>query len=117
MADNDNLPGPRSDGELSEKDYFVQTTQEIIRAGLELHKQLWDPKDKAELDKLEKHLNKYPATMRIKLASFALFFSRVAPIKIMHQVPPRQGHRVTAADLAEWELTPAQLKKIAGIKD
>jgi len=125
MAGNDETTVPEQESAaeppalLSEKDYYVRTTQDIINAGLELHKQLWDAKDETELIKLEDHLNKYPATMRIKLASFALFFSRMAPIKILQKVEHtnRPGQRVTAADLAEWGLTPAQLKKIAGIKD
>jgi len=94
------------------KNVVLAKLNQILIAGLEFHEWIWfGPREE-----VRKFLKEQPEEARYKFASFAKFFDRVMPVKVLHQSMGSRG-RLKPEDLAKLNLSEKALMRLAGVEE
>jgi len=109
-------PSPQLSPKLLTREDVINDIKIIVAKGFEFQKKLIseDPqiiKERRELFK------ENPDEVKYQIQSFFKFLERVWPTKILHESVGKPHKRITPEDIEALELTPEQLKKLAGIKE
>ena len=107
-------PPPQLSPKLLTREDVINDIKFIVQKGLAFQKKLVseDP-----LDILERRvlLEENPEEVRLQIQGFFKFLERVWPIKSLP--PDNSRKRITPEMIEELDLSPEQLKKLAGIKE
>lgn len=83
----------------------------ILEKGLEFHEFIWF----GDQQKVKRYLKRHPEVVRAKMQSFAKFFDRAVPVKVLHQ--SEGGKRFDVEELRKMNPKMSDIKKLAGIED
>ena len=109
-------PAPQLSPKLLTREDVINDIKIIVQKGLAFQKKLIseDPIDIVERRELIKD---NPEEVRLQIQGFFKFLERVWPARVIHESDNKPRKRITPEDIEGLDLTPEQLKKLAGIKD
>ncbi len=109
-------PPPQLSPKLLTREDVINDIKFVVQKGLAFQKKLVseDPLDIAERRVL---LEENPEEVRLQIQGFFKFLERVWPARVIHESDNKPRKRITPEMIEELDLSPEQLKKLAGIKE
>ena len=105
-------PGPK----LLTREDVINDIKIIVAKGFEFQKKLISD-DPVDIEERRQLLDQYPEEVKLQVAGFFKMLERVWPARVIHQSESNPRRRITPEMIEALDLTPEQLKKLAGIKD
>ena len=109
-------PPPQLSPKLLTREDVINDIKIIVAKGLAFQKKLISD-DPVDIEERRALLDQYPEEVKLQVAGFFKMLERVWPARVIHESGRNQRKRVSPEDIEELNLTPEQLKKLAGIKE
>ena len=88
----------------------------VLVKGFSLQELIFSDKPE-DIEKRRWLFDNYPEEIRTQIAWFFRYLDRAMPARVIHEKGDKERKRISPEDIEGLDLTPEQLKKLAGIKN